>query len=77
LATAAEGGLEPAPVNRFRGAYPHQSSSCALLSRSSFRARGTCKSRYRKLAVKPGSGRLGFGNDKLSTALSLQYSPGY
>jgi len=36
LTTAAEGGLKPAPVSRFRGAYPHQSSSCALLSISPF-----------------------------------------
>ena len=27
LTIAAEGGLEPAPVNRFRGALPHRSSS--------------------------------------------------
>src|SRR5215469_13675350 len=27
LTTAARGGLEPAPVSRFRGAYPHQLSS--------------------------------------------------
>src|SRR5580698_7032998 len=27
LTTAAEGGLEPAPASRFRGAVPHQSSS--------------------------------------------------
>src|SRR2546429_8442010 len=36
----AEGGLEPVPVDRFRGAYPHQLSSYALLSLSAFRARG-------------------------------------
>jgi hypothetical protein len=30
-ATAAEGGLEPAPVSRFRGASPHRISSYALL----------------------------------------------
>src|SRR5262249_6761788 len=29
LAKAAEGGLEPAPASRLRGAYPHQSNSCA------------------------------------------------
>src|SRR5262249_15162399 len=29
LPTAAEGGLEPAPASRFRGADPHQSNSCA------------------------------------------------
>ena len=29
LNKAAEGGLEPAPASRFRGAYPHQSNSCA------------------------------------------------
>src|SRR5262249_36595920 len=29
LATAAEGGLEPAPASRLRGAYPHQSNRCA------------------------------------------------
>jgi len=40
LTTAAEGGLEPVPVDRFRGAYPHQLSSYALLSLSAFRARG-------------------------------------
>ena len=40
LTTAAEGGLEPVPVDRFRGAYPHQLSSCALLSLATFRARG-------------------------------------
>src|SRR5229473_169172 len=27
LTTAAEGGLEPAPASRFRGAFPHRSSS--------------------------------------------------
>src|SRR5215468_4270886 len=27
LTTAAEGGLEPAPASRFRGTYPHRSSS--------------------------------------------------
>src|SRR5229473_1444973 len=27
FSTAAEGGLEPAPVSRFRGAFPHRSSS--------------------------------------------------
>ena len=27
LTTAAEGGLEPAPASRFRGAYPHRSGS--------------------------------------------------
>src|SRR3954454_16556667 len=27
LPTAAEGGLEPAPASRFRGAFPHRSSS--------------------------------------------------
>src|SRR3954471_10468587 len=27
LTTAAGGGLEPAPASRFRGAFPHQSSS--------------------------------------------------
>jgi len=32
LSTAAEGGLEPVPADRFRGAYPHQLSSYALLS---------------------------------------------
>src|SRR5438552_8328518 len=31
LTTAAEGGLEPAPTSRFRGASPHQLSSCARL----------------------------------------------
>ena len=31
LFIAAEGGLEPAPVSRFRGASPHQLRSCALL----------------------------------------------
>jgi len=51
LTTAAEGGLKPAPGSRFRGAYPHQSSSCALLSVFSFRARGTCKSRYHPFEV--------------------------
>src|SRR5450631_2121700 len=40
LTTAAEGGLEPAPASRFRGASPHQLSSYALLSLSAFRARG-------------------------------------
>src|SRR5260370_1257010 len=30
LTTAAEGGLEPVPADRFRGADPHQLSSCAL-----------------------------------------------
>ena len=30
LTTAAEGGLEPAPASRFRGAYPHRSSSYTL-----------------------------------------------
>jgi hypothetical protein len=40
LSTAAEGGLEPVPADRFRGAYPHQLSSYALLSLSAFRARG-------------------------------------
>src|SRR5262249_25106645 len=29
LAKAAEGGLEPAPASRLRGADPHQSNSCA------------------------------------------------
>src|SRR5262249_11932206 len=29
LAKAAEGGLEPAPASRLRGASPHQSNSCA------------------------------------------------
>src|SRR5215471_1078261 len=29
LAKAAEGGLEPAPASRLRGAFPHQSNSCA------------------------------------------------
>src|SRR5215831_6120629 len=29
LAKAAEGGLEPAPASRFRGADPHQLNSCA------------------------------------------------
>src|SRR5262249_29215347 len=29
LNKAAEGGLEPAPASRFRGADPHQSNSCA------------------------------------------------
>src|SRR5215469_8872075 len=29
LPEAAEGSLEPAPASRFRGAYPHQSNSCA------------------------------------------------
>src|SRR5262249_40621813 len=29
LAKAAEGGLESAPASRLRGAYPHQSNSCA------------------------------------------------
>src|SRR6266568_9263457 len=32
LSTAAKGGLKPAPVSRFRGAYPHRLSSYALLS---------------------------------------------
>ena len=40
LSTAAEGGLEPVPADRFRGAYPHQLSSYTLLSLSAFRARG-------------------------------------
>ncbi len=40
LTTAAEGGLEPVPADRFRGAYPHQLSSYALLSLPAFRARG-------------------------------------
>src|SRR6266403_525859 len=56
LATAAEGGLKPAPVSRFRGAYPHQSSSCALLSVFSFRARGTHKSSFRKQTHHRGMG---------------------
>ena len=29
LDKAAEGGLEPAPASRLRGAYPHQLNSCA------------------------------------------------
>src|SRR5215831_9171316 len=29
LAKAAEGGLESAPASRLRGAFPHQSNSCA------------------------------------------------
>ena len=32
LTTAAEGGLEPAPASRFRGAYPHQLNSKAVSS---------------------------------------------
>jgi len=41
LTTAAEGGLKPAPVSRFRGAFPHRLSSCALLGLTAIRARGT------------------------------------
>jgi len=41
LSKAAEGGLEPAPASRFRGASPHQLSSCALLGLTAIRARGT------------------------------------
>src|ERR1019366_6974661 len=41
LSTAAEGGLEPAPVSRFRGARPHRSNSYALLGLSAFRTHGT------------------------------------
>src|SRR5215472_2680393 len=33
LTTAAEGGLEPAPASRFRGAYPHRLNSKTALSR--------------------------------------------
>jgi transposase len=40
LTTAAEGGLEPVPADRFRGADPHRLSSYALLSLAAFRARG-------------------------------------
>jgi len=40
LTTAVEGGLEPVPADRFRGACPHQLSSYALLSLAAFRARG-------------------------------------
>lgn len=40
LPTAAEGGLEPVPADRFRGAYPQQLSNCALLSLSACCARG-------------------------------------
>jgi len=29
LISAAGGGLEPVPADRFRGAFPHQSCSCA------------------------------------------------
>src|SRR5260370_11757079 len=39
-ATAAEGGLEPAPVSRFRGASPHRISSYALLGLTAFHAHG-------------------------------------
>src|SRR6266403_4176529 len=47
LTKAAEGGLEPAPASRFRGAYPHQLSSCALLGLAAIRARGTQSSACR------------------------------
>jgi len=49
LTTAAEGGLEPVPADRFRGAYPHQLSSYALLSLSAFRTRGAQLSAILKL----------------------------
>jgi hypothetical protein len=39
-ATAAEGGLEPAPASRFRGVLPHRLNSYALLGLSAFRAHG-------------------------------------
>jgi hypothetical protein len=39
-ATAAEGGLEPAPASRFRGALPHRLNSYALLGLSALRAHG-------------------------------------
>src|SRR5260370_42414727 len=53
LTTAAEGGLEPAPASRFRGAFPHQLSSCALLGLTAIRARGTLSSAYRTTITSP------------------------
>ena len=55
-ATAAEGGLEPAPVSRFRGAYPHQLSSYALLGLTAFRAHGARSRATRTLPVVGRSG---------------------
>src|SRR5258708_35265915 len=46
-ATAAEGGLEPAPVSRFRGASPHRISSYALLGLTAFHAHGARRSATR------------------------------
>src|ERR1700731_5475602 len=48
-ATAAEGGLEPAPVSRFRGASPHRISSYALLGLTAFHAHGARWSANRTL----------------------------
>src|ERR1700722_767210 len=47
-ATAAEGGLEPAPASRFRGALPHRLNSYALLGLSAFRAHGALSPANRK-----------------------------
>src|SRR5713101_4781493 len=52
LTTAAGGGLVPAPASRFRGAYPHQLSSYALLGLAAFRAHGARWSANRKLSRK-------------------------
>jgi hypothetical protein len=53
-ATAAEGGLEPAPVSRFRGAYPHRISSYALLGLTAVHAHGARSSATRPLRLGEG-----------------------
>src|ERR1700722_62441 len=53
-ATAAEGGLEPAPASRFRGALPHRLNSYALLGLSAFRAHGALSPAIRKFRGEPG-----------------------
>src|SRR5436309_4655813 len=54
LPTAAEGGLEPTPVSRFRGTFPHRLSSYTL--RGPFGplcARGALSSAYRTSRTLP------------------------